>query len=380
MEPKVALFDSNTIGSLSWPRNEQGQLAKKYLVPIIKNGPEHYVDNIHGRMFALAVDDLVIPVFVDADQVSSSNVCSPYGHYVEYAKQELNELNNPVIKWGLSGFLSAMGLLLRLTDVDKVVSVNNWLLTTNPCPGLSSEQVAAVTAYLKEKYPDRAIVFRSVDAYTYPAYPETLRANGYRMVGARTIYFLDGSNSAYLKTQNIRRDLKLLANTSYEIVDASQLCESDIPRITGLYRDLYLRKYTFLNPQFNEDFFRHILRNKVFTFKGLRGNNRIDAFACWYIWGTMLMAGVVGYDMQLPRDMGLYRQAMALFIYEAREKGLRLNLSGGAGSFKLLRGCEANMEFNAVHDQHLPFVRRVPWSCLERLFNSSVFQRISAKV
>ncbi len=55
MEPKVALFDSDTIDSLSWPRNEQGQLAKKYLVPIIKNGPEHYVDNIHGRMFALAV-------------------------------------------------------------------------------------------------------------------------------------------------------------------------------------------------------------------------------------------------------------------------------------------------------------------------------------
>lgn len=380
MEPKVALFDSDMIDSLSWPRNEQGQFAKKYLVPIIKNGPEHYVDNIHGRMFALAVDNLVIPVLVGGNQAGSSNVCSPYGHYVEYAKEERGELNNPAIKWGLIGFLSAMGLLLRLTDVDKVVSVNNWLFTTNPCPGLSSEQVAAVTTYLKGRYPERAIVFRSVDAYTRADYPRALRANGYRIVGARMIYFLDASNSAYLKTQNVRRDLKMLANTSHEIVDASQLCDSDTPRITGLYRDLYLRKYTSLNPQFNEVFFRHILRNKVFTFKGLKKNGKIDAFAGWYVWGTTLVAAVVGYDMQLPREMGLYRQAMALFIDEVRKRGLRLNLSGGAGSFKLLRGCEANMEFNAVYDRHLPFLRRVPWFCLERLFNSSVFQRISAKV
>lgn len=74
---------------------------------------------------------------------------------------------------------------------------------------------------------------------------------------------------------------------------------------------------------------------------------------------------VFGYDTALPQSVGLYRLLSAQVFAEAREHGLAMHLSAGAGGFKQARGATPTPEFLAVVDRHLPLYRRAPWALLE---------------
>lgn len=373
-------FDSDSIDQLPWPENEQGQFARNYLEPIIKSGPARYVDNIDRQMAALLVDDKVIPILIGRNETGCSFVCSSYSYYVEYAKEELATLDNPAAAWLLKTILSFAGARLKAGMIDKAIYVNNWLLTTNPYLKLSAEQIQAVTADLTHRYPQHAIVVRCVDDYTVDGFADDLQANGYKMVGARIIYILDPRDKTYQSRQNVRYDRKLLDKTDYELVTARDITAKDIPRITHLYRDLYLGKYPTLNPQFNQVFFEHVVWNKSFSFRAFRKDGRIDAFACWFRSAGVLVASSIGYDTQLPRKLGLYRLAMAVFMNAAKRVGLPLNMSSGSGRFKQLRGARPVMESIAVYDRHLPAGRRTPWNALQTIYSSPIFNRIAESI
>jgi hypothetical protein len=73
---------------------------------------------------------------------------------------------------------------------------------------------------------------------------------------------------------------------------------------------------------------------------------------------------LIGYDLALPRKLGLYRMLTALVFQEARETGRILNLSAGAAQFKRHRGGEAQIEYSAVYIAHLPVFQRAVWASL----------------
>jgi hypothetical protein len=53
----------------------------------------------------------------------------------------------------------------------------------------------------------------------------------------------------------------------------------------------------------------------------------------------------------MRKELGLYRQAFALFINEAVQRRQIMNLSAGAGSFKMLRGVAPYIQYDAVSDR-----------------------------
>ena len=73
----------------------------------------------------------------------------------------------------------------------------------------------------------------------------------------------------------------------------------------------------------------------------------------------------IGYDLDRPRKLALYRLVFALLIAEAAKLRLTANLSAGAGEFKMLRGAIPVQEYDAVYDRHLPPYRRFAWRSLE---------------
>lgn len=77
--------------------------------------------------------------------------------------------------------------------------------------------------------------------------------------------------------------------------------------------------------------------------------------------GPYLTGCQIGYDQALPRRLGLYRMALMHKVLLAQRRGLLVNLSGGAGPFKCLRGAEPVREYDALFDRHLPRRRRLPW-------------------
>ena len=364
MPPRVRIVEPHAIDSVHWPTNDAAAYARRYLLPFMTKGAQHYIDNVTAAMFALIVDGVVLPTVVAQGNYSDSNVSSIYSHYVKYPLDELRRLQHQSLAWGLKMCLLGLGVILKAGRVDRVVYVNNWLFATNPCPDLTSDQIAAITAALTRRFPDHAVVIRSVNRRLYQAVFTALEENGYRMVRSREIYVLDPRSKAYATSSNVKRDLSLLYSGRYEIVGNGDLGEDDVSRLTELYRALYLRKHSFFNPQLNDNFFRLTLKGRIFSFKALRRDGRIDGFVCYYRKDRVVTGAFIGYDTGLPAKAGLLRQAFALLMAEAAASGHLLHLSAGVGAFKMLRGAAPAIEYDAVYDRHLPGERRLAWRCL----------------
>ncbi len=159
---------------------------------------------------------------------------------------------------------------------------------------------------------------------------------------------LDSTNGRYLDHRDSRRDLHLMRRTPYEVVRDQERLEPHTVRFAALYRDLYLNKYSHLNPQFNERFFAMMLRERILTCRALEQDGRIDGFFAYFVRDRVMTAACIGYDQDLPRSRGVYRILFALMMAEAAERGLLLNMSAGADHFKLLRGGIPVEEFDAV--------------------------------
>jgi len=369
MTSGIQIVDVDNVDSIDWPANEESDSTRRYVVPFIKNGSLFYMDNADVRVMALIIDDVLMPLVLAERNYHDSNVCSIYAHYVKYAVEEIEKLDNRPLAWLLKACSLPFALILKAGRVDKVIYVNNWLLSTNPCSELSPEQVGTITSALKLRYPDYAIVFRSVNTYTCKTIFDSLRENGYNMVRSRQIYILDTTRKAYWKNKTVKHDRNLSKRMGYEIVDAEQLTGADAPVLTKLYHDLYLGKHSLFNPQLNENFFHLILKERVLEIQALRKNNRIDAFSCCHSNRKVMISGFSGHDTQMPLKVGLNRQDFSATMTRAKKSGRLLNLSAGAGSFKVFRGAEPFIEYDAVYDNHLPFHRRLAWWCLKSILD-----------
>jgi hypothetical protein len=381
MTARIQIFDSNSIEHLQWPADELAQRAKAYLVPLIKSSPQNFIPNANVQMMIVTIDSSILPLLVSPDRLGNSDVCSPYSHFVDYTLEELSKRESGLSRAASKTLVRGAATVLQLSHVDKAVYVNNWLFTTNPCPDLSSAQIADLTSHLLERFPDHAILFPSVTPVLHEGLFAALQQNGFTMIPSRIVYLFDPSNSLPTIHSNLVRDAALLKNSPYQVIGDNDITEDDIPRITELYQKLYLKKYTLLNLQLNEAYFSLMLRGRTFTTRVLKRDNRIDAFICWHNTGGFMTASLIGYDTDLPVELGLYRKAFAIVITAASDQGKILHLSGGAGSFKMLRGCTPHVEYISVYARHLPFYRRLGWYCAWAggIFQHAQVQRLTGK-
>ena len=325
-------------------------------------------------MLAIQVHREVMPLVVADPMPGNSNLCSPTSHYVDYARMEMGKPGLPASARTLRKALFLLDGPLRLFEADRVVYVNNWLWPTNPAARLTKEEIAVLTSHLVREFPDRAIVFRSLNALTCAPLLRKLQGCGYGTVASRKIYvFFPGS--AEHAGMNLRRDLKLLKETSYTVLGNGDLVASDASRLAQLYRMLYLEKYPSLNAQFNEKFFRHMLEEDILDFRVLKRGGRIEAFCGSFSRDDVINCPMIGHDLTQPRKLGLYRLAFAMLMREAIDRGICINWSAGAGEFKLHRGCRPTVEFDAVYDAHLAPHRRIPWWILRGIFNARMLQK-----
>lgn len=372
MNSQISLYDTNNIDTLPWPESEVAILLKKYIVPLIKEGTSSFIKNVKTQLFALKVDDLVLPITVNDCELENSYVCSPYTHYITYAKEELHKLNNYLLEVFLDYLLASLGILLKLGKINKVVIINNWLVSTNLYPSLSLTQISSITSFLKAQFPQHTIIFRSINTGINKQIFAALSQNNYFMIASRQIYFINPQNTSSIKGKAkwlLKKDFRLLDQGKYEVIDSDQILLEDIPRIEELYNALYLDKYSYKNPQFNQKFLALALKEKIFHIKVIKKNGKIDGVIGFYVINGVMTTPLFGYDTDLPLKLGLYRMISAQLILEATERGLILNQSSGAAEFKRCRGGIANVEYNAVYYQHLPLYRQLIWRLLGLLIN-----------
>ncbi|CAG7641982.1 hypothetical protein PAESOLCIP111_04290 [Paenibacillus solanacearum] len=367
-------YERDTVEGLPWPDTADGLYARRYLLPMLGHPINTFIANIRTKLYVVQAGEHVIPVTVNDEEYDNSYVCSPYTHYVSYAKQELYLIQSRAARCVLSALLTIMGGLFKASRFNRTVHVNNWMVSTNLYPPCTPAQMKRVAKLARERFPGHAIVLRSLTESTHRGLMDALRQEGYRLVPSRQVYFLHPSNPAAMNAKArwlMKRDYALLASKQYEVLDHEELHPGDVPRLTELYRLLYLEKYSYDNPQFTEAFFELALKERLLHFRALRSKatGRIDAVLGYFCRNGIMTTPVFGYDTSLPQETGLYRMLSAVLMDTARRNGHLLHESSGAAQFKRNRGAIADIEYSAVYDAHLPWHRRASWAFLQSVLN-----------
>lgn len=366
----VQLYGAAEVESIPWPDTADGDEARRYLTPFLRDGPTRYIRNADTNVYVLRVGDVALPVTAGDFNPANSYVVSPYTHYITYGQEEFVNLKNPPAEALLRLLFKPLAAWFRRAAFDRAALANNWLLSTNLySAGLTPERAQAALRALADAFPDRAVIFRSVDRYAHPELAAALQQAGAALIFSRQVYYQEVGRRAVQRTHEFRSDLKLLQRTPYQVLSADQLSPADAERLVELYDDLYLRKYSRYNPQFTPEFIRLALAERLLTIKALALEGRIAAVLGYVTRGRYITAPLFGYATALPKQLGLYRMLTALTSLDALASGQGVHFSAGVGPFKRLRGGQAAIEYNAVFTAHLPAGRRRPWRFLQVLMD-----------
>lgn len=371
MHSKIKLYDRSNIDELSFPQTPDGQYAKDFLIPLMKEGTKKYIRNIDTKLYVLKMDDVVLPVSVNDKEYDNSYVCSPYTHYIQYAKEELYLIKNKFFRLLLTFLLNCLSPIFKASQVNKTVHVNNWFVSTNLYPKLSNEQINEMTLFLKEKFPKHVLVFRSINKKHHSKIYEKLIQMGYKLIASRQVYIIHPKEKRLKRKQrkSIRQDIRLIEKNGYQLVTENQISKDDIRSILALYRQLYLKKYSMHNPQFTEKMIELALEKDLLHFNAVKKDGRMDAVLGYFCRNGVMTTPLLGYDLSLPLETGLYRMMVSRLYYIALENHHSLHRSSGAAQFKRYRGADPEIEYSAIYDCHLPWYRRIIWSFLKLIIN-----------
>ena len=367
---RADLFTRDDISFLAWPETPDGSYARRYLLPFIVDGPQNYIRNVYNTSLMVArAGRLLLPVTTSGFHIENTYTCSPYSHYISYGGfEEVQRLRRPALEAVIKLALLPVAAYFRSSDFDRTALVNNWLLSTNLYPEMNSDELQALIDCLPEWFPDRAIVFRSVDAYRNPALFQILKERGYEMVFSRQVWYQYPPDA--VRRRQFREDVRETRRNGHSI--GEMVDPSDYDRVLELYRQLYLVKYSPFNPQFTADFLRLVREQGLLQLRTVQTGAGISGVMGYFVRNGVMTCPLFGYDTSLPQALGLYRMLSVAAMHEALGNGWLLHASAGVGKFKKLRGGQPVLEYNAVYTHHLPRRRQRPWKMIRAITDRAI--------
>jgi hypothetical protein len=342
-----------------------------YWSGFVAHDPSLLVRNYHARTGIVVFEGDAYPITLTDRPVGNAYPCSLHAQYVSYPLAELSLVKSGLLRTVARLGLRSLQLPLLAAEVDRTVQWNSWLLSTNLVAESLVQAVGAVTKELTQRFPSHAVLLKNINLGQHPALIKILAEHGYDLITSRVVYLFDGREPHFLQKSTFKRDHKSLCQQrDYTFLEHEDFSVADVPRVTELYRQLYLEKHSYLNPQYTERFVSHALSERWLQLRGLRHRSgRIDAVLGCFQRETVTSTPFVGYDTQLPLETGLYRMLVTMLLTRVAEEKTVLNYSSGAGEFKRRRGGEPAVEFNAVYSAHLPPRRRAGFAVLRELVN-----------
>lgn len=318
------------------------------------HGASHWVANTQARITTCGIGDHDWPVtLTERSHAHESYVTSLRSAWVRYAADEARRLL-PGWQAALARpALATLDLAWARGAIDHAAIVGNALVSTNLYPAWDEADLEDATEQLVARHPQRLLALRNVCGAVNPWLPERLSEQGWQLVPARQVYLCDPARPTLWRHNHVKRDQRLLDDPTVELVPHEAITPHDLPALRTCFRQVFIDKHSALNPDFTDAFFRFCLDSRWLTLWMLRAEGRPVGVLGLYARHGWLTTPLIGYDTTAPAAWGLYRRLMALLLRQAREQGLKLHYSSGAGDFKAHRGGEPVLEFTAVYDQHL---------------------------
>lgn len=348
-----------------------GTLAASYVARLASDGTRNLVTNAASRVLLLGSGPIDLPVTVDDGTLGHSYVSSPHSAYVLYARDEIALLGLGHARFAAEAVLRTLSGLLRAMRLNRAVHLDNWLLSTNLHGEWQGTGLAAMRTLLSARFPDHFLIIRSLDPWTCPALLDAVCHDGWTLLPARQVWVTDDLAASWLPRGQTRADAKALRRSGLQTGRADNLSERDCARIADLYHQLYVGRYSAINPIFTPEFVRVAAAIGLLTFLVARdAQGQIMAFSALRSAGGVGTVPLMGYDMTRPQSEGLCRIASYMAAEAAMDTGLRFHGSSGAGEFKRSRGARGVIEYMAVDGRHLSAPRRAGLAVLAAGLNA----------
>lgn len=370
MSNKVSIYFAQDLDSLNWPKGYDQSLVRNYFASMMKEGATSFIENGQSQLALIKIGDTLLPLSINETEYSNSYVTSIYS-FLTYAKEEMDRHRFKILRCVMQPFLRLLGLWFQKARINRTVTVNNYLLSTNLYDSLCEEDLQAIHSYLVKQYPTHSIIFRSLNHRTEKSTLKVLKKKlSYLTITSRSVYFFDPKIPLPGKKRWINAsDNRLFAQDEITLMNHEDFEEADVARIKELYDLLYLKKYTSLNPQFTKKFFLNAIKTKCFNLSGIKYKGEIVAVVGYFIQNEVITTPFVGYDTSLPQSLGLYRMLMSIVIKQSVLQNRLYHMSSGVGFFKRQRGATQEIESMAIYVNHLRWFRRLPWKIFEYVVN-----------
>ncbi|MFT4254970.1 MAG: hypothetical protein QM608_21105 [Caulobacter sp.] len=343
-------------------------------------GPEGALQNARFDLAALQLRDRALPLVVPQGR-QDCWLTAPTVTYGRTLREEVDrELRGAQALAAKVASRLAEGLL-RVARADHAVLVNHLLFSTSLHGGWDGADLDEALAALRGAYPDRAIVWRSLNAADHAELLAKMRAAGGRRLLSRLIWRLPDPARQWAPRRDVRRDLVLARAGGFTIETDARPTPDEIERLLALYSDVYIAKYSRTNPRYTAAALAAAVASGVLHLSLVRAaSGEIVAFAADQIRGGELATPMLGHDRARPEAQGLFRIAMALSVRRAADAGLAVNCSAGAAAFKRHRGATPALEHQMVFDDHLPPWRRAGYALLAKALDAltPTLERIAA--
>jgi hypothetical protein len=320
-----------------------------------------FIANLDAEVHQVEAGPYSFPATLASPRESNAWVVSPATTYGRYAVEESERLAPAWSRPPLRAATAWAAREMQVTGLGRAVSVNNWLLSTNLYPPIETPMVETLRDRCIARWPTSALWFRSLNRVQHGPWLDALVAAGFQLIPTRQVYLFQDLQAN--RSSDLKRDLSLMRKTVLQPVAHQEFQPADFARSERLYAQLYLEKYSALNPAYTAEFLRRWHQAGLLRMAGWRdADGLLQAVVGIFSQGDISTAPIVGYNTSLPQSWGLYRLLMAQAFRHAIESQTVLNLSAGASSFKRLRGGMPTIEYSAVYGRHLPSrSRRFLW-------------------
>lgn len=267
----------------------------------------------------------------------------------------------------LGRYLRQIGARQKLT-----VGLFNTPLSNVHLPDNYLSIVTEILPHYLKQYPHNTIMIRGLQQKRHGDSFGALRKLGFGLVPYRRLYHIENLDPKKARGQ-LKNDLGILRKNRELISEpAEPLQPHEYEKLARLYSEIYIQKYSCLNPDYTPAFLAYMHRSGLLHLILCRdGTGTIVGFVGYTIDEKSLACSIVGYDRSKPYRPSLYILLMAALADAAIRRKLTLNFGAGNAKFKIARGGVVDYEFLAMHASTCVLLQATTRICIALLRGSN---------